>query len=308
MSRFYEALQRAERERLTTTMPEENSVSDSAESPFIEALAPAKPERELDFDHIAQHQWTPSLDTFPTMDDRGPVLEQFRGLRSRMYQARYESPLKTVLISSGVPSEGKSFVAANLAVSLARNGVNNILLIDCDLRRPTLHNLFGAPNTIGLSEYLAGSAAMEEIIQRGSSVRPAGIGSVINLPNLALITAGKCGDNSSELVANHRMEELIAGISTHFDWILIDSPPVMAVTDAVDIARVADAVLLVLRGGKTSYDVVQRTQSTFSSSRILGFVLNDMKDAPRRGYYSYYYGEGEEGGEAKEVPAVKRKK
>ncbi len=95
---------------------------------------------------------------FPTLTDRGAGVEQFRRLRSHVYQAHSEAPLKTILIASGMPSEGKSFVAANLAMSMARNSVNNILLIDGDLRRPTLHNLLGAPNTPGLSDYLQGTA------------------------------------------------------------------------------------------------------------------------------------------------------
>ena len=93
-------------------------------------------------------------------------MEQFRSLRSHVYQARYEAPLKTILIASGMPSEGKSFIAANLAVSLARNSIHNILLIDADLRRPTLHDLLGAPNTPGLSDYLAGKADLVDVMQR----------------------------------------------------------------------------------------------------------------------------------------------
>jgi Mrp family chromosome partitioning ATPase len=136
--------------------------------------------------------------------------------------------------------------------------------------------------------------------RRPETAENAGAGSV---SNLTFIPSGKHGDNSSELVANHRIEELIATVSPHFHWILIDSPPVMVVTDAVDLARAADAVLLVARGATTPYDVAQRTQATFSSSRILGFVLNDVKDTPRRGYYysSYYYGGPEATGSVKKV-------
>ena len=111
----------------------------------------------------------PSPASFPTLADRGAGVEQFRSLRSHIYQARYEAPLKTILVASGMPSEGKSFVAANLAMSLARNSINNILLIDGDLRRPTLHNLLGAPNTPGLSDYLAGTADLNDIMQRDRS-------------------------------------------------------------------------------------------------------------------------------------------
>ena len=182
-----------------------------------------------------------------------------------------------------MPSEGKSFVAANLAMSLARNSVNNILLIDGDLRRPTLHKLLGTPNEPGLTEFLAGTAELNAILQRDLTPETERDAGQRGISNLTLIPAGRCGDNSSELVANRRIDELIVNLSPHFDWILIDSPPVLAVTDGVELARAADAVLLVVRGATTPYDVAQRTQANFTNSRILGFVLNDVqaRSAPR---------------------------
>jgi capsular exopolysaccharide synthesis family protein len=230
--------------------------------------------------------------------DRGAAVEQFRSLRSRVQQARYEAPLKTILISSGMPAEGKTFVAANLAMSLARNSVNRILLVDGDLRRPTIHRLLGAPNTPGLSEYLAGSAVLKDIMQRDRSTKTVEPATARSISNLTFIPAGKCGDNSSELAANHRIEKLVAALSPHFDWILIDSPPVLAVTDAVELARAADGVLLVARAGHTPFDVAQRAQAAFSNSRILGFVLNAVKDTPPSGAYNYYYGSDESGDNA----------
>jgi protein-tyrosine kinase len=288
MSHIYEALQRADHERKVAQESEAKQVAEPVMVPRIEEPPAAKADVVLD--NIAQHSWKPSMPSFPTLAERGAGVEQFRSLRSRVYQARYEAPLKTILISSGMPSEGKSFVAANLAMSLARDNVNNILLIDADLRRPTLHSMLGAPDTPGLSEYLAGTAELNDILQRNRSPKAVDTASGHSFSNFTFIPAGKCGDNSSELVANHRIEELISTLSPHFDWILIDSPPVLAVADAVDIASAADAVLLVARGGNTPYDVAQRAQAAFRNSRILGFVLNAVKDAPRRGSYSYYYG------------------
>ena len=294
MSRIYEALQRADRERAVAQGSEASHVAEPAIAFGIEEPPPTKIEVALD--KIPLHPWKPNALSFPTLEDRGAGVEQFRGLRSRIYQARYESSLKTVLVCSGMPGEGKSFVAANLAMSLARNSVNNILLIDGDLRRPTLHNLLGAPNVPGLSEYLSGTAPLNQVLQRDSNSRTGETVSGGALSNLTFIPAGKCGDNSSELVANHRIEELIATLSVHFDWILIDSPPVLAVTDAVELARSADAVLLVARGARTPFDVAQRTQAAFSSSRVLGFVLNAVKNPPRRGSYYYYYNNNQDAG------------
>ena len=207
MSHIYEALQRADLER---KVAQESGPKHVAEpifaAPRIEEPTAAK--AELAFDDVAQHLWKPSLISFPTLAERGAGVEQFRSLRSRLYQARYEAPLKTILVASGMPSEGKSFVAANLAMSLARNSVNNILLIDADLRRPTLHNMLGAPDTPGLSEYLGGSAEMFDILQRNRGFKAAELTSMNSFSNLTFISAGKCGDNASELMANHRIEGL----------------------------------------------------------------------------------------------------
>ncbi|HEY1901978.1 MAG TPA: CpsD/CapB family tyrosine-protein kinase [Terracidiphilus sp.] len=287
MSRLYEALQRADRERKIAPVSEDDRVIDPAVIPGLDE-PPATTDAVLE--ETAQYSWSPAPASFPTLADRGPGVEQFRSLRSRIYQARYEAPLKTILISSGMPSEGKSFIVANLAMNLARNSVNPILLIDGDLRRPTLHTLLGAPNEPGLSEYLAGTAELKDILQRDRSPQTVEAANSGRVSNLTFIPAGKCGDNSAELVANHRIEELIATLSPHFDWILIDSPPVLAVTDAMELSRAADAVLLIARGARTPYDVAQRTQAAFTKSRILGFVLNDVKEVPGRqySYYNYY--------------------
>src|SRR5208283_4152761 len=107
----------------------------------FEVEEPPKARAEVTLDNIAERTWNPSISSLPTLADRGAGVEQFRSLRSHVYQARYEAPLKTILVASGMPSEGKSFITANLAMNLARNSVNNILLIDADLRRPSLHKL-----------------------------------------------------------------------------------------------------------------------------------------------------------------------
>jgi capsular exopolysaccharide synthesis family protein len=298
MSRIYEALQKAS---VAHHAAQELTAEQVAEPVLVTAIQPPPPAKvDVVLENIPQHSWKPSVASFPTLADYGAGVEQFRRLRSRIYQAHYEAPMKTILIASGMPSEGKSFIAANLAMSLARNTVNNILLIDGDLRRPTLHSLLGTSAAPGLSEYLAGEAELIDIMQRDPSLQATGNANEGNVSNLTFIPSGVCGDNSSELVANHRIEELIAAASPHFNWILIDSPPVLAVTDAVELGRAADAVLLIARGASTPYDAAQRAQATFSGMRILGFVLNDAKESPHSGsYYSTYYG-------GKETPAKTR--
>jgi capsular exopolysaccharide synthesis family protein len=291
MSRIHEALQRAYLERGTAPVSGELQVveppikSDFEEPPIVKA--------EVALENVAEHRWNPSTNSLPTLADRGMGVEQFRSLRSHVYQARYEAPLKTVLIASGMPSEGKSFIAVNLAISLARNSIHNILLIDADLRRPTLHDLLGAPNSPGLSDYLAGNADPIDVMQRAQAPKSGDDGVAGKIANLTFIASGGSRDNSSELVASSRMEELIASVSPNFDWIVIDAPPVLAVTDAVSLSRAADAVLLVARGANTPYEVAQRTKAAFGTSRILGFVLNAVKEAQGKGSnnynYNYYY-------------------
>jgi capsular exopolysaccharide synthesis family protein len=261
--------------------------SDNRSVPAVE-LSESRPET------IARYSWQPFVPSLPTFTKHGPVLEQFRGLRSRLYQANKEKALKTILISSGMPSEGKSFVAANLAVSLARNGDHRVLLIDGDLRRPVLHSLFGAPNDCGLSDYLSGTADAHAIMQCSSDAIAVEGAGEIELENLTLIPTGTSRGNSSELVAKRRIGELIAATSTEFDWILIDSPPVLLFADATDLARAADAVLFVVRGAQTTYEAAKRALGSFTDSRILGVVLNDIKNAPRRQPYygNYHYSNG----------------
>ncbi|HUX43841.1 MAG TPA: CpsD/CapB family tyrosine-protein kinase [Terracidiphilus sp.] len=305
MSRIYEALRRADLERKTRLGAElhpveettanleftehQSSVSDPqapAEAPALAGVMTAE---------VATCEWEPVIDAIPCLQERGAVVEQFRGLRSKLTQARQDAAIKSVLVSSGMPSEGKSFVTVNLAMSLVREGVNRVLLIDGDLRRPTLHNLLGTSNTPGLSEYLAGKAEPREILQqwRKGSGNGGSFGYV--LEHLTFIPSGASSENSSELVANGRMDGLLSTLAPHFDWILIDSPPVLAVTDAVDLARNCDAVLLVAREARTPYQVVQRAQAAFRQSRLLGVVLNNARRIQRDGYnyYSYYYGSAE---------------
>jgi capsular exopolysaccharide synthesis family protein len=293
MSRIYDALQRANIERKDGQGMDTTGFAEPSAVPGAEAMPSIK--AEVIIENIGLHSWKPSMAFLPTLGDRGEHIEQFRGLRSQVYQLRDQAPLKTILISSGVPAEGKTFVAANLAISLARNKNNNVLLIDGDLRSPSLHAILGAPKVPGLTEYLAGTAEPTVIMQRNQNPHIIEAGLMRSIPNFTFIPAGAGGDNSSELVANHRIEELIAILSPHFDWILIDSPPVLAVADAIDMARAADAVLLVARGASTPFEVAQRAQASFSNSRILGFVLNAVKDVPPNSSYSYYYGKQEAG-------------
>lgn len=288
MSRIYDALRRADLERRAQEAPD-SGVKGRPEGSLLFGAATA-PLTDTLIENIIRHPWTPSIQAIPNLRDRGEVIEQFRGLRSKLTEARREAATKTLLISSGMPSEGKSFVAVNLAVSLARGQGNRVLLIDGDCRRPTLHKLLGTTNKPGLVEYLDSAADLLDVMQQ-PEIPPAGDNALIeSLASLAFIPAGEGSDKSSELLVNGRLQQLIEAAGRQFDWIIIDSPPVLAVTDAVDLARVADAVLLVAREAQTPFEVLQRAQTAFHQSRLIGIVLNAAKSTQVKKYhYSMYY-------------------
>ena len=228
----------------------------------------------LDLDALPQRAWSPAFERLPALLDRGPAVEQFRSLRSRVYELRDKRPLKTILVTSGLPQEGKSFVSTNLAVSLARNKNARVLLIDGDMRRYTVHQVLGCDPDPGLADYLASRVPLSEVIQRCDTNLSKGVtnGTGVSLPPLTVISGGNGGDKASDLSNNNRFEELIDTVSPLFDWILVDSSP----------------VLLVARSGVTEYENAQRTLAELKSAHLLGFVLNGAPAASLSGeYYGY---------------------
>jgi protein-tyrosine kinase len=281
MSRIYEALQLAESEQqFRTPEPEVVEFRPGVPTPAPQSAAPFANE-------LPCVPWNPDLSQLPTMGDHGSAVEQFRSLRSRIYQARDHQGLTSILVSSGAPGEGKSFVAANLAVILARNERSKVLLIDGDLRRSRLDRLFGTVPAPGLADYLAGTAELNQIMRRDDGTRSSGVSARFSASYLTFIPAGVCGGNAAELIGNRRFDDLIAAVSPYFDWIIVDSSPVLAVSDAANLARPCDAVLLVARGGVTPYEVAQRAHAEFRNSRVLGFVLNAVPHAGQSTDYGY---------------------
>jgi protein-tyrosine kinase len=315
MSRIYEALQKAESERTSSERaPERREVeprtpqqptgtgvmsqsavaeaeydrASEAADIYSEAASREVGDDALDLSQIVRRPWSPSLAQLPSLMDRGSAVEQFRSLRSRIYELRDMSHLKSILVSSGMPQEGKSFISTNLALSLARHKNSRVLLIDGDMRRYTLHQLLGCESHPGLADYLAGKASLVEVMQRAEQSADAdGTGKPL-LPNVTFIAGGNGGDKAADLSGSPKFGELIKLASPHFDWIIVDSSPVLPVSDAVNLARFCDGVLLVARGGITKFPIAQRAQSELKASNVLGFVLNAVQDAPQvGGYYGY---------------------
>jgi protein-tyrosine kinase len=250
-------------------------------------LAPVVGSAAIDLSTVRYVAWHPSIPQLPALEERGSTVEQFRSLRSRMQEFRDLNTLKSLLVSSGLPQEGKSFVTANLAISFARHKGGRVLLIDGDMRRATLHKLLGTPQGPGLTEYLSGEASITQVMQRpisNDSANPLPTG----LASLTFIPAGMEHDKAADLSGNRRFDKLISSVSPYFDWIIVDSSPVNLVSDGANLARACDAVLLVARGGVTKYEVAQRAVAELKASKVLGFVLNAIKNPPvAGGYYGY---------------------
>jgi capsular exopolysaccharide synthesis family protein len=214
----------------------------------------------------------------------GPVphdfSEAFRSLRTSMVaQTPLDGP-KIIAVTSAQPLEGKTTTAVNMAMALAVGG-SRVLLIDADMRRPNVHKTLRMGNDYGLSQLLAGHARMREVVQRSHD------------PNLLVISAGRTPSNPSELLASDRMRALVAGLeSGPFDWVIVDTPPVLAVTDAVIVAPLVENMVFVIGAEMTRWRLAQRAVETIMSGnpRSVAAVLNKVDFLRNKYYYSRYYG------------------
>ena len=296
MSRIHEALKKAAEERSSklASGPATDLVDVAADfrrAPIIEPerVAPARPEfrpssspsqfqLEGLLKNCAHPIWNPDPRTsvFHGADNKKVGAERFRTLRSRLYQIATAQPLKKVLVTSSIPAEGKTFVAANLANSIVRQNDRSVLLIDGDLRASRLHQALGAPSTPGLTDYLRGDADEFSVIQKGSE------------GNLFFIPGGSPVPNPSELLLGANMKRLLERVTPIFDWIILDSPPALPVHDASILADLCDGVLFVVRAGQTDYEMAEKASSEFRDKSLLGVVLNCVEKGDS--YGGYYYG------------------
>lgn len=226
-------------------------------------------------------EWTPDPATILFQGDgfRTSGSEEFRTLRSRLDLVRQGRLLQSLLITSPMPGEGKTFVAANLAQVIVWQRERHVLLIDGDLRSSRLHQSLGVSPVPGLSDYLSGDVSELAVVRRGP------------LENLFFIPAGTPTDKASELIANGRFRALLKRLAVAFDWIIVDSPPVIPVADARLMAESCDGVLLVVQSGETPGDLAQLAYSEFHGKSFVGVVLNCAD--PRSTYgYDYYASRG----------------
>ena len=212
---------------------------------------------------------------------KSQMSEAFRALRTSILLSQADHPPQVILVTSALPREGKTTAAANLAVTLAQLG-DSTVLVDADLRKPGIGRLLNlaAGKYAGLSSYLAGVSSLDLV----SVPHPA-------IPNLVAIPTGPLPPNPADLLSSHKLADAIAELRAKFKFIVIDSPPIMAATDAVILSVQADGVLLVVRSGETPKEAFTRTRDLLSSvkCRILGVVLNAVDASAPDYYYSYRY-------------------
>jgi capsular exopolysaccharide synthesis family protein len=294
MSRIFEALQRSESERSGTPLapPELATELLQAVEREASALAPKDfPAEETAQEDLAAQEFAPKdLSQFRSLpvslphDSKLVCLtaresfgaEKFRFLGVRLRQLQQSRPLKKLLITSTIPEEGKTTVAANLAAILARKQQPKTLLLEGDLRRPTLAKQFGLGPLPGLSEWLQGEPRPIQNIYR------------LEGPNIWFLPAGRPPENPLELMQSGRLSALFDQLSIWFDWIIIDSPPILPLADTSVWARLADGILLVTREGTTRRGMLQRGLQALEPSKLLGAVVNSSANTDHSNYYQRY--------------------
>jgi len=218
------------------------------------------------------------------LDGQSPASEAYKALRTNLLFSTIDHELKTIVLTSAAPGEGKSRTASNLAIALAHAG-QRTLLIDADFRRPSLHRIFGRIRNVGLSNLTVQDADEREAIT-----------AVEEVPNLWLMTSGPIPPNPSELLGSGRMKELIAQMLSHFTHVIFDTPPINAVTDAVILAASADGTIVVVEQGRTTFPTLRHAKQMLDrvGGHTLGVVMNKVR-ASGGSSYSYAYGYGNYG-------------
>ena len=202
--------------------------------------------------------------------------EAYRSLRSNIEYSSFDDEYRVIVVTSSVPGEGKSTTSGNLAIALAQSG-NSVLLVDCDMRKPSIHKKFKISNAAGTAELLLRKKLFEEVANKYNE-------------NLTIITAGKIPPNPSEMLASRAMTAFIEEMKKEFKYIILDTPPLQAVTDAQVLSTKADGVLLVVRAGSTKRDAVLNSVDLIKKvkGKVIGMVLNGVEN--KKNSY-YYYGE-----------------
>ena len=205
------------------------------------------------------------------------AVEAYRSLRTNIQYSSFDNKYQTLVVTSANPDEGKTTVAGNLALALAQ-GESKVLLVDCDMRRPSIHKTFKISNTYGISDLLVGNKKLESVANKYND-------------NLSIVPAGKIPPNPAEMLASKAMTAFLEEMKNYFDYIVLDTPPLQAVTDAQVLSTKVDGSLIVVRAGVTKKDAVHNAVSIINkvNGNIIGTVLNGADNSKDK--YYYYYGD-----------------
>ena len=217
-------------------------------------------------------------------DPKNPAAEAYRVIRTSVQFAQAGKELKTIAITSCTPNEGKSMTVANLAIVLTQAG-KSVLIMDCDMRNPTVHKNFNLSNKVGLSSCISMGTAVADAVQE------------TGIEGLDALTAGVIPPNPSELLGSERMQNILQRAKEEYDYVLIDTPPVLPVTDSLVLGRMVDGLILVIDSGEIKVEMARevKNQLVHSGANILGVVLNKVR-SEHHGYgYGYYYYYGHDG-------------
>jgi protein-tyrosine kinase len=204
------------------------------------------------------------------------LVEQFRRLAATLHQAQSSRHLKTVMLTSAVPGDGKTLTSINLALTLSESYRRRVLLIDADLRRPSIRDVTQMNGVIGLTEGLRAQTEQKLTVLKLT-------------PNLFLLPAGRPDPDPMAGLTSNRMRRIVADAASHYDWVIVDAPPVGPVSDASILAEMMDGTLFVVRAGYTQGSIAQRAVEVVGKERILGVVLNAVEDGDRNEYVNYSY-------------------
>ena len=216
-------------------------------------------------------------------DPKNPAAEAYRVIRTSVQFAQAGKELKTIAITSCTPNEGKSMTVANLAIVLTQAG-KSVLIMDCDMRNPTVHKNFNLSNKVGLSSCISMGTAVDDAVQATA------------IEGLDALTAGVIPPNPSELLGSERMQNILQRAKEEYDYVLIDTPPVLPVTDSLVLGRMVDGLILVIDSGEIKVEMARevKNQLVHAGANILGVVLNKVR-SEHHGYgYGYYYYYGHE--------------
>jgi receptor protein-tyrosine kinase len=211
------------------------------------------------------------------LQPREAPAEEFRTLRTRLDHLQKVQPLHTLVVTSASPAEGKSFTAMNLAITQSQLAQKRVLLADFDFRRPSVHSTLQIPCCPGITDYLVGKANLRDMLRRVAGT------------NLFVLTAGESVPNPLELLNLRECKALIEELRNHFDWVILDSPPLLFAADGNLLATMCDGTILVVRIGATTYDSVARAMQSLCENNVLGVVVNGARRGELYSKYTYYH-------------------